>query len=87
MKKTKFFILPLLIFPLISCASKETRRNYFYFGTYAEVRVYEEFGRALADIELRFMHLDEGADYYYARGENNLYTVNHTLEEVNVDMK
>ena len=87
MKKTKFFILPLLIFPLISCGSKEIRRNCFCFGTYTDIRAYEEASRPLSLIEYRLSHLDEGADYYYARGGNNLYTVNHTLEDVNVDIE
>ena len=84
--KSKLLVFPLLIVPLVSCsASKEIRRNSFYFDTYTESRLYEGNESNLDDIEKIFTKIDKLTDNFNARDLNNVYKVNTTTENVEIE--
>ena len=84
--KSKLLVFPLLIVPLVSCsASKEIRRNSFYFDTYTESRLYEGNESNLDDIEKIFTKIDKLTDNFNARDLNNVYSVNTTTENVEIE--
>ena len=84
--KIKFLILPLLIIPLTSC-NKELKRNSFYFDTYTETRLFEGSEEDLDNIEDLFLRVDRLTDNYRSRNINNVYTINHTSDPVEVDAR
>ena len=84
--KSKLLVFPLLIVPLVSCsANKEIRRNSFYFDTYTESRLYEGNESNLDDIEKIFAKIDKLTDNFNARDLNNVYKVNTTTENVEIE--
>ena len=82
--KFKFLILPLLIIPLVSC-HKEIKGNSFYFDTYTETRLFEGSDNDIENIDKIFSKIDKLTDNYRARDLNNVYIINNTDENVEVD--
>ena len=82
--KAKLLILPLIIIPLSSC-QKEIKRNSFYFDTYTETRLYEGSENDLSEINKIFSKIDKLTDNYRERDINNVYIINNTTENVQVE--
>ena len=84
--RSKFLILSLLIVPLVSCSSnKEIKRNSFYFDTYTETRLFEGGEEDLNIINQIFSKIDKLTDNFKARDLNNVYFINNTNENVEVE--
>ena len=84
--RSKFIILSLLIVPLVSCSSnKEIKRNSFYFDTYTETRLFEGGEEDLNIINQIFFKIDKLTDNFKARDLNNVYFINNTNENVEVE--
>ena len=84
--RSKFLILSLLIVPLVSCSSnKEIKRNSFYFDTYTETRLFEGGEEDLNIINQIFSKIDKLTDNFKARDLNNVYCINNTNENVEVE--
>ena len=84
--KSKLLVFPLLIVPLVSCSvNKEIRRTSFYFDTYTESRLYEGKESNLDDIEKILTKIDKLTDNYNARDLNNVYKVNNTNDNVEIE--
>ncbi len=82
--KAKLLILPLIIVPLSSC-QKEIKRNSFYFDTYTETRLYEGSEEDLSEINKIFSKIDKLTDNYHERDLNNVYKINNSTENVQVE--
>ena len=82
--KAKLLILPLIIIPLSSC-QKEIKRNSFYFDTYTETRLYEGSENDLSEINKIFSKIDKLTDNYRERDLNNVYKINNSIENVQVE--
>ncbi len=82
--KAKLLILPLIIIPLSSC-QKEIKRNSFYFDTYTETRLYEGNENDLKEINNIFSKIDKLTDNYKERDLNNVYIINNSSENVQVE--
>ncbi len=82
--KAKLLILPLIIIPLSSC-QKEIKRNSFYFDTYTETRLYEGSEEDLSEINKIFSKIDKLTDNFKERDLNNVYKINNSLENVQVE--
>ena len=82
--KAKLLILPLIIIPLSSC-QKEIKRNSFYFDTYTETRLYEGSENDLSEINKIFSKIDKLTDNYRERDLNNVYKINNSTENVQVE--
>lgn len=82
--KAKLLILPLIIVPLSSC-QKEIKRNSFYFDTYTETRLYEGSENDLSEINKIFSKIDKLTDNYKERDLNNVYKINNSTENVQVE--
>ena len=84
--KSKLLVFPLLIVPLVSCSvNKEIRRTSFYFDTYTESRLYEGKESNLDDIEKIFTKIDKLTDNFNARDLNNIYKINNTNENFEIE--
>ena len=84
--RSKFLILPLLIIPLVSCSTgKEIKRNSFYFDTYTETRLFEGDEIDLNNINQIFSKIDKLTDNFNSRGLNNVYIINNTHEDVQIE--
>ena len=84
--RSKFLILSFLIVPLVSCSSnKEIKRNSFYFDTYTETRLFEGSEEDLNIINQIFSKIDKLTDNFKARDLNNVYFINNTNENVEVE--
>ena len=82
--KIKILFLSLLIIPISSC-NKEIKRNSFYFDTYVESRLVEGGESDLDEIHKIFSKIDKLTDNYLGRDLNNVFIINNTSEEVEVD--
>ena len=82
--KIKFLILPLLIIPLTSC-QKELKRNSFYFDTYTETKLFEGNNVDLDNIDKIFTKIDKLTDNFQPRDLNNVYTINNSNENVQIE--
>ena len=84
--KRKFIIFPLLIIPLVSCSTtKEIKRNSFYFYTYVDTRLFEGNEPDLNNIDQIYKKLDKLTDNYLARDLDNVYKINNSTENVQID--
>lgn len=83
-RKFKLLIFPFLILPLASCA-KEIKRNSFYFDTYTETRLFEGEESNLKDINQIFLKIDKLSDNFNARDINNVYIINNSTENVQIE--
>ena len=83
MKNSKFFIFPIIFSTLlVSCSNKKTS---FYFDTYVTISLLEGKKKDVENIENIFSKLDKLTDNYNSRDLNNVYTINHTNDWVEVD--
>lgn len=86
MRKLKFLILPIITISLCSCQTgTELNKKSFYFDTYTNTRLFEGNEDNLKDITNIFKKIDKLTDNYKARDVANLYTINHTNENVEID--
>ena len=81
---------PILLFlPLISLtactSSKEISRESFYFDTYQEIKLYEGNNEDLDEINKIFTKIDKLTDNFNARDLNNIYYINNTNENVQIE--
>lgn len=84
MMKRLLLFIPLLT--LISCSqTKIVNSKIFCFDTMININLYEGDSGNLKDIEGVFTRYDKLSDNYRSRDVNNVYTINHTNEEVAVD--
>ena len=83
----KRFILPLLTaFCLSSCHEIGAESNFFYYGTSVNIKLFDGSKKDIKEIDNEFLaNLDKLCDAYESRGVNNIYTINHTNEPVEVD--
>ena len=82
------FILSLLsILPLVGCTQKGfvLDDKVFCFDTMVETKLYEGNNENLKEINNLLSLYDKYADIFYPRDINNLYTINHTNEDVQID--
>ena len=81
-------ILPIFLTVLLtSCSNnaKPIESKIFCFDTYIEAKLYQGNNDNLKDIEDIINTYDKLTDNYKARGVNNVFTINQTNEEVEVD--
>lgn len=78
----------LLLLPLISLTScKQTtfiEKGVFCFDTYTNIRLYQGDNSNLQYIESILLAYSKFANYYESADINNIYTINHTNEEVEI---
>ena len=79
---TSFLIIPLLA----SCASNKTLESrIFSFDTFCEIKLYEGEDQNLAYVEEIIKYFDKLSDNYKERDITNIYSINHTNEDIKVD--
>lgn len=84
--KFKPLLTALLIIPLISCSQDSSLESkVFCFDTAIDIRLFEGEKNNLKDIENIFNYYDKITDNYKERDTNNVYSINHTNEDVKVD--
>ena len=84
--KFKPLLTALLIIPLISCSQDSSLESkVFCFDTAIDIRLFEGQNDNLKDIENIFNYYDKITDNYKERDTNNVYSINHTNEDVKVD--
>lgn len=87
--KNKGFLLGFLPFLLISCTNsdKTIKSKFFGFDTYVETTLFEGENGNVEGIEKILSDYDALTDNYKERTVQNIYTINHTNEPVQVDPK
>ena len=84
--KLKSILTTLLIIPLISCSqASNLESKVFCFDTAIDIRLFEGQNDNLKDIENIFNYYDKITDNYKERDIDNVYSINHTNEDVKVD--
>lgn len=87
--KRKYLSFLLSLLPLVSCSQKGTfilsDTLYGCFDTFIDIRLYEGSNENITDIRNIFRKYDEYSDNYKAREVTNIYSINHTNENVEVD--
>lgn len=84
--KFKSLLSTLLIIPLISCSQVSSLESkVFCFDTAIDIRLFEGENNNLKDIENIFNYYDKITDNYKERDIDNVYSINHTNEDVKVD--
>lgn len=84
--KFKSLLIALLIIPLISCSQDSSLESkVFCFDTAIDIRLFEGEKNNLKDIENIFNYYDKITDNYKERDIDNVYSLNHTNEDVKVD--
>lgn len=79
--KNKPVLLLILPFLLTSCSSSVQSKIYC-FDTFATIELFDGKKKDVEAIENIFYTYDKLTDNYHDRGVNNLYTINHTNDEV-----
>ena len=76
----------LLIIPLTACSQNNfvINNKVFCFDTYIDINLYEGEKSFSSDLENYFVNYDKLADNYNARDINNVYSINHTNEEITI---
>lgn len=83
--KFKKALIVLMMFPLSSCGSNVLNLNVHAFGTMNSMHLYDGSSQEDLDaLENIISSLDQDTDNFEARGINNVYTINHTHEDVKV---
>ena len=82
--KLKYLVFPLLIIPLTSC-NKEIKVDSFYFSTYTEIKLFEGRKSDAEEIDGIFSKIDKLTDNYLSRDVNNVYKINNTSENIQID--
>ena len=80
----RLLLLPLIAVSLTSC-QKEIKGNSFYFDTYTEIRLFEGEKEDVSVINRIFSKIDKLTDNFNSRDLNNIYSINITNENVQVE--
>ena len=81
--KSLYILLPIL---LTSCStSPELNDKVFCFDSLTEVKLYEGNKDDLSEIKSILNNLDKLTDNYQSRGINNVYTINQSNDDVEID--
>ena len=84
--KRNLILLLLPIISLASCANKNPiSREYFYFDTYVEARLYEGEQTNLNELGNLFSKIDKLTDNFNNRDLDNIYKINNSNENVVVE--
>lgn len=85
----KLFILPLLAITFNACSTTGNPHvgKFYCFDTMVEVKLYDTNKNKMRDIHSILESYDALTDNYHARDINNVYTINHTNDEVAIDVK
>ena len=84
--KLKSILLFLPLISLTSCvSSKEISRKSFYFDTYNEIKLFEGAETDLDEINKIFSKIDKLTDNFNSRDLNNIYKINNTNENVEIE--
>lgn len=81
-------LLPLILTILLTSCSQSTKvieSKFFCFDTYVEVDLYGGSKKDAKNIEGILVKYDKLTDNYRARDVNNVYTLNHTNDEIEID--
>lgn len=83
----KLFIIPLLAIALTSCSinGNPIESKVFCFDTMVDVRLYDGNKDNIKDIEDILNTYSKLSDNYLASDVDNVYTINHTNDEVTID--
>lgn len=85
-KKINFlFFLTILGVTLTSCSGKTLSRNSFYFDTYIDSKLFEGSEQDLDKLNDIYSKIDKLTDNFKPRDINNIYTINNTNEEVEIN--
>ena len=84
----KIKILPLfLVIPLTACQQPALESKVFCFDTVVESRLYQGDKNDLNEIKSIYSYYDKISDNYQARDITNVYTINQTNDDVEIDPK
>ena len=83
--KAKRLLSLLSVLPLISCTSDFVLKGkVFYFDTMVEIKLFQGNKSNIKDIKSILEEVDELSDNYHSRSVNNVYTINHSNEEMTI---
>ena len=87
MKKrvNSIFFLTILGITLTSCSGKTISRNSFYFDTYIDSKLFEGSESDLDNLNVIYSKIDKLTDNFHSRNINNIYTINNSSEEIEID--
>ena len=85
--KLKTFIPSLLVIALSACSQNSfvINNKVFCFDTYIETNLYEGDKKDSEKLEEFFTYFDKVSDNYQARNITNVYSINHTNDNVEID--
>ena len=86
MKLKKFLILASII-PLTSCSRGFFKKDFYAFDTFNSINLYGGEEKDLTNLSSMMMALDELSDNFNARSVNNVYTINQTNDDVQIDSR
>ena len=81
-------VLPILITVLLTSCSNSVKTfesKIFPFDTFVDIKIMEGSRQNVKDIEAIFDHYDRLADNYRNRDINNVFSINQTNDEIEVD--
>ena len=84
----KIKLIPLLLTTcLTACNQKDFVINskVFCFDTFVEIKLFEGEQSQVTELEKIFKHFDELSDNYLSREVTNVYTLNHTNDDTQID--
>lgn len=80
------FFLTIFGITLTSCNQNKTlSRNSFYFDTYIDSRLFEGNESDLDNLDKIYSSIDKLTDNFHSRNINNIYTINNSSDEVEID--
>ena len=79
------FFLSFLSITLSSCQGKALTKSSFYFDTYVQTKLFEGAEEDLDNLNQIYSKIDKLTDNYNSRNINNVFTINNTQEEVEID--
>ena len=81
-------LLPLLlVIPLTACQQPALESKVFYFDTVVECKLYEGNKTDLNEIKNILAYYSKISDNYEAKDISNIYSINHTNDEVTIDQE
>ena len=85
-KPIKFLLFPTAIFSLVSCTvNKEIHRWNYYFETMCDYKLFEGDENNAIDIDDILKKVDKLADNFNERDIENIYRINKTNENIQID--
>ena len=81
----KLFITSLLITALMGCTKQSNSTKVFCFDTYVDITLSDGNKKDIAEIQKLLTKFDKLSDNYRQRDVVNVYSLNHTNEDVTVD--